>query len=348
MLRARWGAIIVLSLLLLWVRAGLADTVAIVRPVGSNSDVTETVSRLHGELISVGLQAKVIARPTARGEGQGASPAWIMALTVEGEIDAVIEIVGETSPVAVDVWIVDRSTRQLRVLRVDLESTSEHAAERLAIRAIEVLRSTLLEHDMAVRHRREDPVATPKASNRAQPERLPRPRRRETWGLDVGVAALASVDGVPPAILPIARVDWAPSSWLVAHGTLGGYGSRPTVTAAAGTARIAQQYMVVGARYRLSEEQRLRPFFGLSAGVLRTGVEGKADAPRRAHTVDYWSFLLDAGPGLELRLSGHYYLTLGAHLHLAEPYLAIHIADAVAATTGRPNLVLTLTVGTWL
>jgi hypothetical protein len=40
-------------------------------------------------------------------------------------------------------------------------------------------------------------------------------------------------------------------------------------------------------------------------------------------------------------------MTPTAHVQLAEPYVIIHIGDAVA-TTGRLNLGLSLTVGAWL
>jgi hypothetical protein len=86
----------------------------------------------------------------------------------------------------------------------------------------------------------------------------------------------------------------------------------------------------------------------LSAGVLRTSVEGRADSPRQGHTVDQWSFLLDGSLGAALRLPDRYTLTLAAHVQMADPYVAIHFVDRVVATTGRPNLALTLTVGAWL
>ena len=90
------------------------------------------------------------------------------------------------------------------------------------------------------------------------------------------------------------------------------------------------------------------PSSALAAGALRTSVEGQASLTTDGHSVGQWSFLLDGSLGAGLRLYGRYYLTLAAHLHLAEPYVAIHVVDAVGATAGRPNLLLTLTVGAWL
>lgn len=157
-----------------------------------------------------------------------------------------------------------------------------------------------------------------------------------------------SLDGVGPAVLPILRVDWAARSWLVAQATLAGLGSRPTVTTTVGSARVAQQYGALGGCYRFRPDQRLRPFFALAAGVLHTSVEGQPGLGAETHAVDQWSFLLDGSLGAGVRLYRRYYLTLAAHVQMAEPYVAIHFVDAVVATSGRPNLLLTLTLGAWL
>ena len=82
--------------------------------------------------------------------------------------------------------------------------------------------------------------------------------------------------------------------------------------------------------------------------MLRTAIDGEADAPAEAHVVERWSFLLDGSVGARVRLPGRTFFTLALHVHVAAPYVAVHIADTVVATTGRPNLLLTLTVGAWL
>jgi hypothetical protein len=58
--------------------------------------------------------------------------------------------------------------------------------------------------------------------------------------------------------------------------------------------------------------------------------------------------LIDVSLGAGLRLYGRSYVTLAAHAQVADPYVAIHIVDTVGATSGHPNLLLTLTVGAWL
>jgi hypothetical protein len=127
-----------------------------------------------------------------------------------------------------------------------------------------------------------------------------------------------------------------------------GLGSKPTVSTAVGSARLAQQYGVLGGRVRFRSGQRVWPFVALAAGVLHTSVEGHPGSSAEARSVDQWSLLMDASLGAGLRLYGRTYVTLAAHAQIAEPYVAVHFVDALVATSGRPNLLLTLTVGAWL
>jgi hypothetical protein len=344
----RVHAAILASILLLWALPVYAGTVAIVRPPSATPDSTEILSRLHGELLSVGLEVKMIERPANRGLSRADSRAWLDEIAAQGGIDAVIDIVSGMAPVAVDVWVFEKSPQRLEVSRVTVEPNTRNASERLAIRAVEVLRSTFLENDMVARERHREPVAEP-APPALPPRRPAKPAsRHEHFGVEVGAAALTSLDGVGPAVLPIARLGWAARPWLVVEATFAGLGSRPTVARKAESARVAQQYGTLGGCFRFRSDQRLWPFLALSTGVLRTSVEGQANSPRQGHAVDQWSFLLDGSLGATLRLPDRFTLTLAAHVQMADPYVAIHFVDRVVATTGRPNLVLTLTVGAWL
>ncbi len=340
-----WLAILA-STLLFWAAPAYAVTVAIVRPLAPSPEMTETLVRLHGELLSVGLEVEIVEGPADR--ELGTSRTWLKKLAADHGFDAVIDIVGDGGLIAVEVWVTDKAPRRFEVSRVALEANTENASERLAIRALEVLRSNFLEIDLAARERRSEPSATPPTTTSIQGRVNQSGSYPERFGIEVGAAAVTSLDGVGPAVLPIMRFDWAARSWLVMQAALAGLGSRPTVATTAGNARVAQQYGVLGGCYRFRSDQRLRPFLALSAGVLRTSVEGQADLPKHGHSVDQWSFLLDGSLGAELPLGGRYYLTLAAHVHVAEPYVAIHFVDEVVATSGRPNLLLTLTVGAWL
>ena len=337
-----------ITTLLAWTWPAYAATVVILRPPNAPADAIETLTRLRGELLSVGFEVAISDRTAARGQAGADSLTWLEQLTAERGASAVIDTVGDDALAAVDVWVVKKHPRRFEVTRVAVEPDTANPSERLALRSVEALRAGLLEVDWADRGRRSEPIAKPPTIT-ASPAAVVEPvGRRERLGLEAGVTLLMSLDGVGPAVLPILRAGFAPRSWLVVQAALAGAGSQPTIAMTDGRVRVAQQYGVLGGCYRWRPDRRLWPFVALAAGALHTSVEGQSGVTVEGRTVDQWSFLLDAGLGAGLRLHGRYYLTLAAHVHLAEPYVAIHPLDAASATTGRPNLLLTLTVGAWL
>jgi hypothetical protein len=344
----RLRPILLSSMVFLWWLPASAATVAIVRPASPSPVATETLSRLHGEFLSVGLEVRIANGPADRGQGGLDARSWLEALAAERGVSAVVAILGDVTPVAVDVWVVDKTPGRFSVTRVAVEPGTENVAERLAIRSLEVLRSSFLEIELAARRRGFAPITTPLAVALSQGEGSPPAGQRERLGLEVGAAALTSLDGIGTALMPIVRVGWAARPWLVLQAALAGLGSRPTVATVAGSARIAQQFGLLGGRLRLHEDSWVRPFLALSAGLLRTAVQGQADSPSQGHSAAPWSFLVDGSLGAGLRLHGRYHLTLAAHVQLATPYVAVHFMDSVVASSGRPNLMLTLTVGAWL
>ncbi len=301
-------------------------------------------------MLSVGLEVRVIDRPAGGDGGEAATRAWVGEVAAENGFDAVIEIVGDAAPIAVDVWVIEPSPRRLELSRVALDPGTRNAAERLAILAVEVLRSTFLEQEMVARER----LAPPAAATAAPPPRPVEPEVTEEpasrggrFGVEVGGAALIGLQGVGPALMPLARLAYSARPWFVVQAAVAGLGNRPTVATEAGHARVAQQIGMLGVGYRFGPARWLWPFVVISSGALRTAVEGSATAPAQGHTAEQWSVLVDGSLGAGLRLSERFYGTVAAHAQLAEPYVAIHFADEVVATSGRPNLAVTMTFGGW-
>jgi hypothetical protein len=340
---------LVLLFALLGAARAQAATIVIVRPDGASPELTETVSRLHGELLSLGLAVAFAERagPPARPTDPRAR---LQPIADTRDADAVIELGGELNAATVDIYVLDRRTRRSEVSRVALESAAGDSPARLAIRTIEVLRSHLVEIDLAARAR-PDPIDVHAAA--AAVSATPSPAApAERVGLEAGAAVLTGVDGVGPALLPTVRVGWATRSGLVLHAALAGFGSRPTLTAPAGSARVAQQFGLLGISTGGPSGKSIRPFIrpyvALAAGVLRTAIDGEASAPAEAHFVDRWSLLLDGSVGARVGVPGRTFVTLAAHVQVATPHVAVHIADSLVATIGNPNVLLTLTVGAWL
>jgi hypothetical protein len=326
-----------------------ATSVIIVRPANSPPVMVETLVRLKGELISAGFETEIVDGGAPAGSGAADSRAGLEQVAARRGADAVVAIVGDLAPDSVEVWVIDKVTGKSVVRRVPFEPAAAGASKTLAIRAIELLRSSFLEIDLAARDRQSAAGAAappPAVVHFVEAERLA--RHPERFGVEVGGAAVMSLDGVGPALLPLVRFDWSLRPWFVAQMTAAGLGTRPTVDSPAGSAQVAQAYGLLGGSVRFRAGARLRPFAALAAGALHTSVEGRADAPNQGRVVGQWSFLLEAGAGAVLRLPDRFTLSLALHAQLAEPYLAVRFVDTQVATSARPNLLLTLTVGAWL
>lgn len=332
----RLAALLAFCLALSWASVTRAATVALLSGAHSSPAVAEANNRLRGELSSLRLAILFLQRPALDELGDVDARAWLEHTAEERGIDAALEVLGESTPEAVDVWIFQRSPRRSQVARVELEADTPNRAGALAIRAIEVLRSYLLEADLAAKGRARRPATAKAAPSESR------------FGLELGAGLLTGLDGVGPAILPVLRSDWRLHPWLVLQATGSGFGTRPELRATAGTVRVAQGYGALGLCYCPASRAPLTPYLSLAAGVSRTSLEGLADFPARGHAVDHWSLLLDAGLGARLRLVGRYYSTLTGHLQLAQPHVAIHAVDQEVGSTGRPNLVANLLIGAWL
>lgn len=318
-----------------------AATTAILRPRSSAPELNETLFRLKGELLSVGLDVEVVARPASYESDADDPRAALEQLANERGLDAIIDVIGDSAPVAVDIWFFKRAPHRSDVSRVVVETNRENPAETLAIRAIDVVRSRLIEMDLASKKKQRASATSAKAQ-------IPSAHSVERLGLAAGAAVLTSLDGVGPAILPLLRVEWALHSRLSLQTTLAALGSRPSVASATGNTRVSQAYGVLGLCYCLRSEPGITPFAAVAAGALRTSLEGEANAPALGHTVNQWSFLLESSVGARWRLPGPFYVALAAQAHLAEPYVSIHFVDRAVASTGRPNLIFALTAGAWL
>ena len=338
----------VCSIFWLWTVPVHAATVAIVRPSPSSPELNQTLVLLQGELLSVGLEVKLVDAPPTSGRGSSELHAWLAGLASKDGVDAVVQVVGDRGAIGVDVWVANTKPADFELARVILEPKAGNPSEKLAIRALEVLRSRFLEIDLNAKGRQGETEARPSIAEASGGEvnAAANPPRR--IGIEAGAVVLTSLNGIGPAILPIVRLDWAARPWLVLQAALAGLGTRPTVTAEAGHARVAQQYGLLGGGYRLRSAQRLRPFLALSSGVLRTSIEAEPGATKEGHSAQRWSFLLDGSLGAELRLGDRYAVTVAAHVQMAEPYVAIHFVDEVVASSGRPNLLLSMTIGAWL
>lgn len=342
--RARWRYVLVAASAFFWAGRAEAVTVALLRPATDASTRNEALFRLQGELLALGATVRILDDPMVA-KADAASEALQNRLERAAEeqgIDAFIAVVGDDTTLEADVWIREASSPRLRLSRVTLEPAVDHRTKALAIRAIEVLRSSFLALDLASKQR---PAARPEPPARvaggAQPARDPVHR----LGLEAGATAITSFGKLGPGVMPLLRVEWALGRWSSLQGTAAGLGTRPRVESAAGKVAVARDFALLGLCLCLSDRSSIRPFFALSAGALHTALEASPRAPNLGHRAERWAALVDAAVGARLGLAGPLYLTVAGHVQFAAPYVAIHVLDSTVATTGRPNVLLTLTAG---
>jgi hypothetical protein len=328
-------------LALLWTGRAAALTVALLRPARDDAALDEALFRLQGELLALGVSVAFLDGPPNPGSDSGELRSLLARAGRERGIDAFIAVAADDGTLGADVWIRDESSSALRRSHVELASPAGDRAETLAIRAIEVLRSNFVALDLA--------AGEPASPKRSAPEPVrPEPAAPiavRPLGLEAGASALMSFGRVGPALLGLARVDWALGPWLSLQATAAGLGTRPRVETSAGTVEVARELGLAGACFCARSPRGVQPLLAVSAGALRTRLDARATAPNLGHHAERWAALVDAAVGARLGLPGRVYLTFAAHLELAEPYVAIHVLDSVLATTGRPNLLLTLSAG---
>ena len=336
--RRRFGVALALAA---WTATGTAraSTVLLVRPPNPSSLASEALVRMHGELASAGFDVSFAAAMV----GMDARASLEMLASGPG-VDAVVAILGDESPDLIEVWVADRVTGGSLVRRTPYLKSGDRDAEVLAIRAIELLRASLLEVDMAGKARLSaKPTQVAQRTGHA-----PEPRDDSRWGLEVGGNVVTSFDGVGPAVVPLLRVDAALATFCLVQATFAGLGTRARVGSNVGSAQVSEQFALGGATIRGRAHHRVRPTFSLALGALRTSAEGRADWPYDEWTATKWSFLADVGVGLRLATGHRYEVVIEAHGQLAEPYPAVRFLGANVASSGRPDLLFTLALVAWL
>ncbi|WP_437290840.1 hypothetical protein [Sorangium sp. So ce406] len=328
--------------------------VVLVRPGAADPSISEALIRIRGELVADGFDVELLdaqsasaPRPTMDDAGQQAGSAALIGLFLAPD--------GQ----AAELWVVDPQTNRTLVRRIDTRGEArEHIVEVLAVRAVELLRASLLELLMSSRRSAAPPgdaappasEASPHVSRPAAPS-LDQQSRRSMWGVELGGGLLASPGGIGPALLLVARLRVAPlgpSSPLEGRLSLAGLGTAPRVAGPQASATVQQRLGLVELAALPWPELRLRPRFSVGLGALHVAVDGEASWPYRGGHSARWAFAADAGAGVELGITRRLDVVVEAHALVAHPYPVVRFAETEAASGARPALLGSLSLVGWL
>ena len=336
--------VVLFAMIMGYATAARATAVLLMRPSDTPRDLAEALVRINGELLSVGFETELIDGPAM---GQAARP-WLEKLANKRGVDAVVAVLGDGTTSSIEVWLIEGQNRKPIIRQVPFEATMERATETMAIRALELLRSGLLEIELANREPRIPPPKDLPVLAGSMGVNEPPVGPPEHLSIEVGGVTVVGTDGIAPSVQPMVRGSWAPHPSFAVSLSIAGLGTRPTIESKWGNATVTQAFGALGGAYRSRPGQRVRPFLAFSAGVLRTAIEGHILPPNQSREASRWSLLFDGGFGAWVGLGSRLFLTIAAHAQVAEPYPAIRFGDTVVATAVRPSFIFPITVGAWL
>jgi hypothetical protein len=312
--------------------------VAIVRTSASDRLLREASTRLRAELRDAGFDVVEVERAPGdpREEVEQA----------EGTTDAFATVAMNrtTSGAAADIWISDHVTGKtvVRRLRVGAEP---NAAAVLAIRALELLRASLLEVAAPAPEAPVPGVAPADVMSWVEPmlpSRAPHltgPFRGTLLG--AGALALHGLRGVGLAIGPTLRISHPVHGPLFARLSLAGPLVGPEITRAEGKASVRQEFAALDLGWA-SNAAPLGAFAWLGIGAFDLHVTGSATGPYRSKSEGVLSLLGMAGLGGVARASERVAFTAEVMVLGLVPQPVVVIANQDAGRAGAPSLGLSL------
>jgi hypothetical protein len=244
----------------------------------------------------------------------------------------------------VEVWIADRVTGKTVLRAVDSDGSAPEPDAALALRAVELLRASLLEVALPTPPRGEVPVP-PEIRERLsiptpEPPAPPAPPAAPAvpvFRIAIGLGATASPGGLGPAAALDFGVAWMPTDHIGAAFFAVIPLSRPSVDGSPGTADFAAGLGGIGARFQLTERtSRWAPTIdaGLAiVGLASTGVANRGFTGGSAFAVTvapYLRFGLAFAPTPRFRVRAD---LLGA---VTAQSVSLDLAAREAASWGRP------------
>lgn len=310
---------------------GARSRVALVRSSSSDRVLREASTRVRAELLDAGFEVVEVDRAPGdpRAEVEDAAPTTSSFATVAMSRAA--------NGAFADVWISDRLTGKTVVRRIEV-GAGPNATAVLAIRALELLRASLLE--VAARGSpSEPPMSAPSDVMKWIAPALPAaPATPLLRGSALGLGALAihGVDGIGIAVGPTVSFSRGIGPWFV-RATLAGPLVGPELHTVAGSATIRQEMAALAVGWA-SDPRPLGGYAWIGAGGFDLHTDGSAAPPYRGTSGGVVSFLWTAGIGGLVRLGPRIGLTADVTAVSLDPRPIVVIAGKDAGSAGAPSV----------
>jgi hypothetical protein len=301
----------------------------------ANAERLEIETRLRAELAIAGFEAEVLDESVGADveslEGAAQSTGSFAAIGVvrTGELDA-------------EVWVTDRVTGKALLRHVRFDVSSPDAAAIFAIRAVELLRASLLELSESHPSRGEMRAASAVRTWVSRPQQ--RASSASSSEARAGAVLVAGPGGLPPSLAPSLGFSWQPIRYF--WGGIDAWGPAfAEIERPEGRARIDQEAVTVAIGFEPRRIPPVSPFARLSGGGYRLGAQGHAAPPFTSATGQAWAALWSLGIGV--RVIGPSSLELVSSLDavLLAPRPVVEFGAENVGAGGRPSLVGGIAVG---
>jgi hypothetical protein len=251
---------------------------------------------------------------------------------------ATVAIVRTDRGAAADVWVADHVSKKTLVRRVDTDTTAEASLPAaLAIRAVELLRASLLEVSAAPEPRPPAPPDVTRWMGTPAPppeptSKKPEPRALlERFGVELGITALYGMGDTAGRLAPTLRAG---------YGAANGLAGRITLTATA-TDQIGMLEIVYGFDRSF---HTIAPVLSLGAGGAHTRIEPSGTLKAMDLRTSAWSAVMGGSAGVAVRAGDRVAFLLDAHALLAVPARGSIVSGASVAGKMEPFVLTSLGV----
>ncbi len=305
--------------------------VALVRTSSNDRVLREATTRLRAELVDAGFEVMEVDRAPGdpRAEVEDAAP--------DAPTFATVAMSRAANGASADVWISDHVTGKTVVRRLDV-GAGPNATAVLAIRALELLRASLLEV-AAQGDSSQVPMVAPTDVARWIGPALPRAPAGpllDRGALGIGALGLHGLSGIGLAVGPTVSFARGMGPWfarLMLAGPLVG----PELHTPAGSATVRQELGALSVGWAM-DPRPLGAYAWLGAGGYDLHTEGSATAPYRGESGEVVSFVWTAGVGGAARIASRVALTVEVASFALVPRPTVVIAGSDAGSAGAPSL----------